>query len=142
MNPIDSFMRGSIFTQTSRGDAEARRNEVWISGSASSRLRGPCDQPMHIVLVLVTVRPEWLDEFERALLHNARESTKKDPGCLRFDVSQHLDDPTRWVLYEVYDSPDAHAAHRRSPHFLAYDAVASRALVDKTVIRASGKYIA
>lgn len=97
---------------------------------------------MHVVLVLVTVKTELLEEFERSLLHNARESTTKDPGCLRFDVSQHLDDPTRWVLYEVYDSPDAHAAHRRSPHFLAYDAVASRALVDKTVIRASGKYIA
>jgi len=95
---------------------------------------------MHIVLVLVTVRSEWLDEFERAVLHNARESVAHDPGCRRFDVSQSTDDSTRWVLYEVYDSPDAHAAHRRSPHFLAYDAVASRALLDKTVIRASGKH--
>ena len=95
---------------------------------------------MHVVLVLVTVRAELLEEFENALVHNARESVAHDTGCVRFDVSQHYDDPTRWVLYEVYDSPDAHAAHRRSPHFLAYDAVASRALVDKTVIRASGKY--
>jgi quinol monooxygenase YgiN len=95
---------------------------------------------MHIVLVLVTVRTELLEEFERALLHNARESVARDPGCVRFDVSQQLDDPARWVLYEVYDSPDAHAAHRRSPHFLAYDAVAARAVVDKTVIRASGKH--
>jgi quinol monooxygenase YgiN len=95
---------------------------------------------MHIVLVLVTVKPDMLEEFERALFHNARESVAQDPGCIRFDVSQQQDDPTRWVLYEVYDSPDAHAAHRRSPHFLAYDAVAARALVDKTVIRASGKH--
>ena len=42
-----------------------------------------------------------LEEFERALLHNARESVRHDPGCVRFDVSQELDDPTRWVLYEV-----------------------------------------
>jgi (4S)-4-hydroxy-5-phosphonooxypentane-2,3-dione isomerase len=95
---------------------------------------------MHVVLVLVTVRPELLEEFERALLHNARESVKKDPGCIRFDVSQQYDDPTRWVLYEAYESPEAHASHRRSAHFLAYDAVAARALVDKTVIRASGKH--
>ena len=95
---------------------------------------------MHVVLVLVMVKPELLEEFERALLHNARESVKRDPGCLRFDVSQQQDDPRRWVLYEVYDSPDAHAAHRRSAHFLAYDAVADRAVVDKTVIRASGKH--
>jgi (4S)-4-hydroxy-5-phosphonooxypentane-2,3-dione isomerase len=97
---------------------------------------------MHIVLVLLTVKSELLQEFEQSLLHNARESVKKDPGCVRFDVSQQYDDPTRWVLHEVYDSPDAHAAHRQSPHFLAYDAVATRALVDKTVIRASGKYTA
>jgi (4S)-4-hydroxy-5-phosphonooxypentane-2,3-dione isomerase len=95
---------------------------------------------MHIVLVLVTVKPDMLDEFERALLYNARESVAKDPGCLRFDVSQQQDDGTKWVLYEVYDSPAAHAAHRQSPHFLAYDAVAARAVTDKTVIRASGKH--
>ena len=77
---------------------------------------------MHIVLVLVTIRPEMRTEFEAALLHNARESVVKDRGCRRFDVSQHADDPNRWVLHEVYDDPDAHAAHRRAPHFLAYDA--------------------
>ena len=96
---------------------------------------------MYIVLVLVTVKADMLAEFERALLHNARESVKKDPGCRRFDVSQQQDDPLRWVLYEVYDAPEAHAAHRQSPHFLAYDEVAARAIVDKTVIRASGKHL-
>jgi (4S)-4-hydroxy-5-phosphonooxypentane-2,3-dione isomerase len=96
---------------------------------------------MHIVLVIVTVRPEMLDEFERALLHNARESVAHDPGCRRFDVSQQVDDPTRWLLYEVYDAPESHAIHRQSPHFLAYDAVATRALTDKVVIRAEGRHV-
>ena len=95
---------------------------------------------MHIVLVVVTVRPELAAEFERALLHNARESVARDAGCRRFDVSQDIEDPARWVLYEVYDSPAAHAAHRQSVHFLAYDAVAQRAVIDKTVVRASGRH--
>ncbi len=96
---------------------------------------------MFIVLVQVTVRPEMLEEFERALLHNARESVAHDPGCLRFDVSQHVDDPTRWVLHEVYDAPASHAAHRQSPHFLAYDAVASRAVTEKSVVRGHGRHL-
>ena len=96
---------------------------------------------MHIVLVLVTVKAELLAEFEAALLHNARESVSGDPGCLRFDVSQQVDDPHRWVLHEVYTGPDAHAAHRRAAHFLAYDAVASRAVVEKQVIRAAGRHV-
>ncbi len=95
----------------------------------------------HIVLVLLTVNAEMREEFERVLMHNARESVRVDPGCLRFDVSQHTDDPNRWVLYEVYESPEAHALHRQSPHFLAYDEVASRAVVEKTVMRCRGKNV-
>jgi quinol monooxygenase YgiN len=96
---------------------------------------------VHIVLVMVTVKPEMLEEFERALLHNARESVAHDPGCLRFDVCQDLEDPTRWVLYEVYEAPEAHAAHRQSPHFLAYDRVAARAVTRKVVTRAAGRHL-
>jgi autoinducer 2-degrading protein len=92
---------------------------------------------MHVVLVLLTIRPELREEFAAALLHNARESVARDPGCVRFDVSQQQDDAAKWILYEVYDTPDAHAAHRTSPHFLAYDAVAGRAVIDKVVIKAS-----
>jgi len=96
---------------------------------------------MHIVSVTVTVKPELLDEFERAILHNARESVAHDAGCLRFDVSQVYDDATRWLYHEVYDTPDSHAAHRQSPHFLAYQVVEQRAVVDKQVIRGAGKHV-
>ena len=96
---------------------------------------------MHVVLVLVTVRPEMVGEFSASLLHNARESVAHDPGCIRFDVSQAHDDPAKWILYEVYDSPGAHARHRESPHFLAYEAVAARAVVDKVVVKASGRLV-
>jgi quinol monooxygenase YgiN len=96
---------------------------------------------MHVVLVQVKVKEELAAEFERALLHNARESVAHDPGCLRFDVSQGKEDRTVWILHEVYTNQEAHAAHRQSPHFLAYQAVADRALVDKQVIWAVGRHI-
>lgn len=95
----------------------------------------------HIVLVQVTVREDLAEEFEQALLHNARESVAHDPGCLRFDVSQAKEDPRRWILHEVYTNQEAHAAHRQAPHFLAYQAVADRAVVDKQVVWAVGRHI-
>ena len=95
----------------------------------------------HVVLVQVTIRPEMGEEFEAALLHNARESVRRDPGCLRFDVSQDKEHPARWVLYEVYENPEAHAIHRQSPHFLAYDAVAARAVVEKTVAKCASRFV-
>lgn len=112
-----------------------------VRESVVSLLAGEKSPERHIVLVQVTIRPELQEEFEAALLHNARESVRRDPGCLRFDVSRDKDQPTRWVLYEVYDSPEAHATHRQSAHFLAYDAVAARAVVDKTVSKCAGRHI-
>lgn len=97
---------------------------------------------MHIVLVQVKVREEMLAEFEQAILHNARESVAKDPGCLRFDVCQVHDDPTRWIFFEVYTDREAHTAHRQSPHFIAYNDVAERAVVDKSVAWAIDRHVA
>ena len=96
---------------------------------------------MHIVSVSVTVKRELLAEFEQAILQNARQSMANDKGCLRFDVSQAYDDPTLWLFHEVYDLPEAHAAHRQSAHFLAYQEVEQRAVIEKRVIRAAGKHI-
>src|SRR6266498_3265599 len=96
---------------------------------------------MHVVSVMVTVKTELLAEFEQAILQNARESMEKDQGCLRFDVSQAYDDPTLWLFHEVYDAPEAHAAHRQAPHFLAYQQVEQRAVTEKRVIRAAGKHV-
>jgi autoinducer 2-degrading protein len=49
----------------------------------------------------------------------------REPGNLRFDVLQSPDDPTRFVLYEAYASAEAAAAHKATPHYLAWrDAVA------------------
>ena len=96
---------------------------------------------MHVVSIQVTVKHELLEEFERAILHNARESVAHDQGCLRFDVSQAADDPTLWLYHEVYDTPEAHATHRQSPHFLAFDAVAARAAVEKTVMKCAGRHV-
>ena len=56
---------------------------------------------MFIVLVHVQVEPEFLGEFEPAILNNAARSVERDPGCFRFDVLQQEDDPAKWVFYEV-----------------------------------------
>ena len=98
-------------------------------------------QAPHIVLVQLTVRAELLEEFQTALFHNARESLAKDPGCLRFDISQHADDPQRWILHEVYTDAEAHVTHRQSPHFRAYNEVAERAVLEKTVVKGIGRHL-
>ncbi len=79
---------------------------------------------MLIVHVHVHVRPECLEAFTQATLANARESLK-EPGVARFDVAQQQDDPTRFVLVEVYRDAEAAAAHKETRHYPVWrDAVA------------------
>lgn len=73
--------------------------------------------------VQIQVKPQHVDAFRAATLINASAS-RKEAGVLRYDVVQHLEDPTRWALWEVYRDSAAHAAHRESAHYLTWrDAV-------------------
>jgi quinol monooxygenase YgiN len=77
-----------------------------------------------IVHVHVHVKPESIDAFRAASIDNARESVR-EPGIARFDVVQSAEDPTRFVLVEVYRTPDAPAAHKATTHYARWrDAVA------------------
>jgi quinol monooxygenase YgiN len=79
---------------------------------------------MLIVHVHVRVEPGGIHDFIQASITNARASLN-EPGIARFDVVQQQDDPTRFVLVEVYRNPDAPARHKETAHYAAWrDAVA------------------
>jgi quinol monooxygenase YgiN len=71
---------------------------------------------MFIVHVFVHVKPDTVEAFKAATLANARNSVQ-EPGIARFDVVQQLDDPTRFVLVEVYRTPDDPAKHKETAHY-------------------------
>ena len=79
---------------------------------------------MLVVHVHVRVKPEHLEAFRQASLLNASASVQ-EPGIARFDVVQQQDDPTRFVLVEVYRTAEAPVAHKQTRHYQAWrDAVA------------------
>jgi autoinducer 2-degrading protein len=78
---------------------------------------------MHIVHIRVHVKADSVEAFKQATIENARKSVQ-EPGIARFDVIQQADDPTRFVLVEVYRTPDAPAAHKETAHYKAWREVA------------------
>jgi len=84
---------------------------------------------MLMVHVHVRVKPEFVDAFKRATIENARASVQ-EPGIARFDVIQQEDDPARFVLVEVYRSPEATARHKETTHYAAWRDVAEPMLVE------------
>ena len=80
---------------------------------------------MLIVQVFVQVKPEHIEAFKQASLENARSSVQ-EPGIARFDVVQQEDDPTRFVLVEVYRTADDPARHKETAHYAKWrDTVAA-----------------
>jgi quinol monooxygenase YgiN len=80
--------------------------------------------PMLIVHVDIHVHQEHVGRFIDATLANARAS-REEPGIARFDLIQQSDDPTRFVLIEIYRTPDDPARHKATAHYAAWrDAVA------------------
>jgi quinol monooxygenase YgiN len=45
------------------------------------------------------------------------EATRAEPGCLWFEWSRSLDDPTEYVLVEAFQDDAAASAHVSSDHF-------------------------
>lgn len=67
-------------------------------------------------MVHVHVKPDSVDAFVAATRENA-EASLEEPGIARFDVVQQQEDPTRFVLVEVYRTGDDPARHKETAHY-------------------------
>lgn len=71
---------------------------------------------MQIVLVHVNVKSQFIEAFKEVSIENASHSIK-EAGVARFDVIQQTEDPTQFILVEVYKTADAPAAHKETSHY-------------------------
>ena len=90
---------------------------------------------MLIVHVFVHVKPDQLEAFEMATLENARNSIQ-EPGIARFDFIRQQDDPTRFVLVEVYRTSEDPGKHKETAHYQKWrDAIAEMMAEPRTSIK-------
>ncbi len=71
---------------------------------------------MKITCITIFVKEENIINFINATIENHNQSIK-EPGNLRFDFLQCSNDPSRFFLYEVYDSEESAAAHKNTSHY-------------------------
>lgn len=74
---------------------------------------------MHVTLVHVQVKPEYLNDFITAARIN-HEASVKEPGNLRFDILQSPENPNHFIFYEAYIDAAAAAAHKQTAHYLTW----------------------
>ncbi|PYT92763.1 MAG: antibiotic biosynthesis monooxygenase [Acidobacteria bacterium] len=86
---------------------------------AASGGRLPKDAVTLIVILRAREGQETLLEAElRALVG----PTRKEEGCLTFDLHRSVDTPGAFLLHEVWATRDAHTEHMHTPHFLRWNA--------------------
>jgi quinol monooxygenase YgiN len=62
------------------------------------------------------ILPEYADRWPE-IAGPFSQATRAEPGCLWFDWSRSLADPTEYVLVEAFSDDAAGAAHVQSEHF-------------------------
>jgi quinol monooxygenase YgiN len=74
-----------------------------------------------MVVLAVTWMAKATREAEAAeLFLKLTEESRKEPGCLLYQVHRHKTDPRRFFIYEQYKDDAALEAHRAAPYFLQY----------------------
>ncbi len=74
---------------------------------------------MIVNCVDIHVKTKAITSFIDATIANHSESVK-EPGNLRFDLIQQADDPSRFMIYEAFESDEAAAYHKTTAHYLLW----------------------
>jgi quinol monooxygenase YgiN len=79
--------------------------------------------PKGAVTLIVTLRSKegqhlLLEAELRALV----SPTRKEEGCLQYDLHRSTDQPGQFLFHEVWETRDHHTAHTKTPHFLRWNA--------------------
>ncbi len=99
------------------GARKPKRGVRSTRGAAGGKL--PKDAVTLIVILRAREGQETLLEAElRALISPSR----REEGCLAYNLHRSIDTPGALLLHEVWASRDAHAKHTRLPHFLRWNA--------------------
>jgi quinol monooxygenase YgiN len=75
------------------------------------------------------VRPQHADRWPE-IARDFTLATRSESGCLWFDWSRSVEDPTEYVLVEAFRDGDSGAAHVQSEHFKAAQQTLPRYLAE------------
>jgi quinol monooxygenase YgiN len=90
--------------------------------------------PKEAVTLIVQLRPrEGQETLLEAELRALVGPTRKEDGCLTYDLHRSAEGPSAFLLDEVWASREAHSKHTNTPHFLRWNARKDALLASRDV---------
>ena len=90
--------------------------------------------PKDAATLLVLLRPrDGQQIFLEAELRALVGPTRREDGCLRYDLYCSTEGPAAYMLYEIWESRNHHTAHTKTDHFLRWNARKDSLLASREV---------
>jgi quinol monooxygenase YgiN len=116
--------------QGRRRPAPGRAGQEDCGGGA----RGSEKLPKDAVTLAVILRPrEGQDLMLEAELRALIAPTRKEEGCLRYDLHRSLEGPGAYLLHEIWETREHHTRHTKTDHFLRWNARKDALLISREV---------
>ena len=86
-----------------------------------------------VTLVVILRAREGQDLILEAELRALIAPTRREEGCLAYDLHRALEIPGAFLLHEVWATRENHRLHTQTPHFLRWDARKDALLASREV---------
>lgn len=90
---------------------------------------------MYVIVAEFKIKPDQVEAFGQLIDRQARDSLEREATCHQFDVCQAEDDPSRFLLYEIYRDKAAFEAHRTMPHTTQFLSAAGPMVAERSLRR-------
>lgn len=90
---------------------------------------------LFVLIAELQVKPDSVEKFIPLIMANANTSVHVEKGCMQFDVTQQIDDPTKFSLYEIYSDQAAFELHSKTPHYQDFAAKTKDMIVGRNAKR-------
>merc|ERR1712224_150679 len=91
-----------------------------IDGNVEVFRGGDVNPGMEVTCVHISCKPGTEQAFVEASLKNKAGVSRNEPDAVRFDILQQHEDPTKFVLFEVFQNEEAVAYHKTMQHYLTW----------------------
>jgi quinol monooxygenase YgiN len=86
---------------------------------------------MTINLTLVLKSKEEFTEKVKGLLENLVENSRKETGCLQYNLHQNIENPTVFIFHEVWENKEIYDLHNSQEYVKHFFSLAPNLLSEK-----------
>jgi quinol monooxygenase YgiN len=102
---------------------KTKKTAPYRKGAARRSTPASAKLPKDAVTLIVILRPkEGQDLLLEAELRALIAPTRREDGCLTYDLHRSVEPPVRFLLHEVWARREAHTQHTKTAHFLRWNA--------------------